>query len=337
MRRAGLLVSALLLSACAGFGSSASVLPSRDAPPGGPPLPSLSLGQGPAPDADRWGIYRLDLQTQAVQVVYSSPARLSHLRLDPGGSELAFSQPVGGEANEREEIFTIGTDGRGLQRRTENDIWDLYPVRSPDGSRLAFLSWRAQSPGVFVMDLAGGPPAEVIDSALPEADIDWVDGLMAFTRESRVWVMRADGSEARPITDPPRAGEWGAAQLPFGDYDPRISPDGKRVVFERLVGDASPHGNYDLFLVDLETLAETRLTETGYSQGLASWSHSGRQLAYIVSAVDREGRYDIHLVNADGTDPRNLTADSFPASFLCHWAIYSADDRALYFIGEWWD
>ncbi|MCJ7832385.1 MAG: hypothetical protein MUP92_02940 [Actinobacteria bacterium] len=38
--------------------------------------------------------------------------------------------------------------------------------------------------------------------------------------------MDSDGSDARPITDPPRVGEWGNAVLPFGDYDPRISPDG---------------------------------------------------------------------------------------------------------------
>lgn len=187
------------------------------------------------------------------------------------------------------------------------------------------------------MSAAGGEPVELLDSAAHEADIDWVDGILAFTRESRVWIMRADGSEARPVTDPPHAGERGAANLPFGDYDPRIGADGNQVVFERLVGDESPHGNYDLFLVDLRTLAETRLTATGYSQGLASWSHSGRQLVYIVSAVDQAGQYDIYLMNADGTGSRNLTADFFPDRFLCHWAIFAADDLALYVIGEGWD
>ena len=335
--RAGIFATALVLSACAGSNSFAAPQPCPDTQPCATTLTSGNPDPGPVPHTGRWGIYELDLETRAVQLLHSSPTRLSYLRLHPAGGELAFSQPVGGEAHEREEIFTIGTDGGGLRRLTDNDSWDLYPVWSPDGLRIAFLSWRDESLGIFVMDLEGGPPVAVIDSPLHEADIDWVDGLIAFTRESRVWVMRADGSEARPVTDPPRAGEWGATNLPFGDYDPRISPDGKRVIFERLVGDASPHGNYDLFLVDLETLAETRLTETGYSQGLANWSHSGRQLVYILSAVDQAGRYDIVLMNADGTDPRNLTADLFPDSFLCHWAIFSADDLALYVIGEWWD
>lgn len=337
MRRAGILITAVVLSACAGSGSSATAHPCQGARPCEPTLPSGPSDRRPVPHAGRWGIYQLDLETGAVQLLHSSPTRLSYLSLHPEGRELAFSQPVGGEANEHEEIFAIGTDGRGLRRLTENALWDLYPVWSPDGSRIAFLSWRAETLGVFVMSSAGGEPVVLLDSAFHEADIDWVDGLIAFTRESQVWVMRADGSEARPVTDPPRAGEWGAANLPFGDYDPRISPAGNQVVFERLVGDESPHGNYDLFLVDLATLAETRLTGTGHSQGLASWSHSGRQLVYIVSAIDQAGQYDIYLMNADGTGSRNLTADTFPDQLLCHWAIFSAKDQALYFIGEWWD
>jgi Tol biopolymer transport system component len=132
-------------------------------------------------------------------------------------------QPVGGEADEDEETFTIGTDGRGLRRLTENSLWDLYPVWSPDGSRIAFLSRRAQTLGVFVMSSAGGEPVELLDSAFHEADIDWVDGIIAFTRESQVWVMRADGSEAWPVTDPPRAG-GGGGQSAFRRLRPEDQP-----------------------------------------------------------------------------------------------------------------
>ena len=109
------------------------------------------------------------------------------------------------------------------------------------------------------------------------------------------------------------------------------------MVFERLVDDASPHGNYDLFAVDIVTSKETRLTTTGFSQGLASWSHSGRELVYVVSAIEDAGLYDLYIMNADGTESHNITPSYFPAQFLCHWAVFSADDAAVYFIGEWWD
>ena len=90
------------------------------------------------------------------------------------------------------------------------------------------------------------------------------------------------------------------------------------MAFERLLGDESPHGNYDILSIDLETSQETRLTHSGYSQGLASWSHSGQQILYIVAAMDGVGQYDLYLMNADGTDNRNITPAYFPPQFLCH-------------------
>ena len=186
------------------------------------------------------------------------------------------------------------------------------------------------------MNADGSDQMELFDSDAHEADIDWVGDTIAFTKDSRIWIMNSDGSQGRPISDPPRVGEWGSANLPFGDYDPRISPDGSRVVFERLLGDETPHGNYDFFAIDLESSQETRLTSTGYAQGLASWSHSGEELVYIVGAIDQAGQYDIYLMSADGTNNRSITPETFPQQFLCHWAVFSRDDSAVFFIGEWW-
>ncbi len=288
------------------------------------------------PFTKRWGIYRLDLTSQAVELIFNSPTQLSSLRLNNAGDQFVFSQKVGGESDTREEIFALNSDGSNLQRLTDNQYWDLYPAWSPDDNQIAFISHRNDSLGIFIMEADGSSPRSVFDSAAHEADLDWVGNLVAFTKDSRIWVMQADGSTARPLTEPPRAGEWGAANLPFGDYDPRISPDASRVVFERLWDDTSPHGNYDIYVQDLASFQEVRLTASGYSQGLASWSHSGQQLVYIVAAIDQSGKYDLYLMNADGTDNRNITPDYFPPQFLCHWAIFSRDDTAIFFIGEWW-
>ena len=130
---------------------------------------------------------------------------------------------------------------------------------------------------------------------------------------------------------------WGNANLPFGDYDPRLSPDGSKLVFERLLNDSSIHGNYDIFIVNSDGTGETRLTYTGYSQGLASWSHSGDKIVYIVAAIGTEGKYDMYIMNYDGTDSRNITPDYFPSNFLCHSPIFSPDDSEILFIGEWWE
>jgi Tol biopolymer transport system component len=128
----------------------------------------------------------------------------------------------------------------------------------------------------------------------------------------------------------------GNANLPFGDYDPRFSLDGSKIAFERLDDDTSSHGNYNLYVIGATGTGETKLTDTGYSQGLAIWSHSGDKLVYIVAAIGSEGKYDIYMMDADGTDVRNITPDYFPSSFLCHSAMFSKDDSKVYFTGQWW-
>jgi Tol biopolymer transport system component len=104
-----------------------------------------------------------------------------------------------------------------------------------------------------------------------------------------------------------------------------------------MVDDASPHGNYDLFCVNIDGSGEEALTDTGWTQGMAVWSSSGEELVYLISAIGTEGRYDIYTMNSDGTDMRDLTSELFPQGFLAHCPLFSPDDSKIYFVGEWWD
>jgi TolB protein len=299
---------------------------------------STSLGTPIPPEQppDRWAIYALDLDTGQTNLIHSHPYPIEKMRVNATGDRLVFSQAVGGGTYEDNEIFTIDVDGQNLTRLTDNDVWDLYPAWSPDGSSIAFLSFRDADLDLYIMNSDGSDQRLLFDSGNHDADLQWQGDLIAFTSGSRIWLMNSDGSEARPITDPPRGGEWGKAVLPFGDYDPRISPDGTQVEFSRLIDDASEHGNYDLFLVDIDGTNLVRLTETGYTQGVADWSHDGERLIYILAAIDSTGLYDTYMMNADGTANHNVTPDHYPDNLVIHWAIFSPDDTTVYFVGEWW-
>jgi Tol biopolymer transport system component len=247
------------------------------------------------PRAGNWGIYSLDLTTGAVELIYSSASEIGFLNLNKAGDTLVFSQQFGGDANENEEICTVKIDDGELTRITDNNLMDIYPVWSPDGAQLAFLSWRDKDLDIYVMDSDGSNQRRLYDSGSHDADIDWVGHNIVFTSRSQIWIMQDDGTAPVQITDPPDAGIWGNANLPFGDYDPRLSPDGRKIVFERLEDDASPHGNYNMFVVNADGSSETRLTDSGYSQGIASWSHSKTRLAFVVAAIGSEGKYDIYI------------------------------------------
>lgn len=289
------------------------------------------------PYMEEWGIYELELGTRKVQLLYSSANKIECLNLNPDGTRFAFTEYIGGDDYDFSELSIVDLGGGGYQRLTDNNIWDVYAVWSPDGSTIAYLTKPEETLDIYLMDSDGENQRLLYDSGYHDSDINWVGDMMAFTRNSQIWVMNSDGIEPRQVTDSPRAGEWGEAVLPFGDYNPRISPDMETIVFERMVDDSSRHGNYDLFSVKLDGSGLTRLTETGWTQGLVSWAHDSSRFVFMVSAVGEEGKYDIYMMNADGSEVQDLTSETFPPTFLAHSPVLSVSDDSIYFIGQWWD
>lgn len=305
-------------------------------------LTTISLGEITGtqtlrvPHQERWGIYQLDIATQNIELIYTSPCKISGLQINNKGDTFVFSQFIDGTQNNHQEICTLSVEGTDFARLTTNSIMDTYPVWSPDGLKIAFLSM-GKTLDIYIMNRDGTNVTMLYDSGGHDGDIHWVDNTIAFTRDSQIWAIHDDGTQPRQITDPEHAGQWGKAVLPFGDYDPRISPDGSTIVFERLVDDATNHGNYNIYSIKMDGTHETALTDTGYTQGLAKWSFSGNKIVYSVTAISEKGVYDIYMMNADGTKPVNITPGYFPASFLCHSPIFSANDSKIFFVGEWWE
>jgi Tol biopolymer transport system component len=291
----------------------------------------------------KWGIYVLDLQTQKTELVYSSQNKMSRIRLDNTGTRLVFSQEIRTEhidesspVNLGEEICSINVDGTNYKQITDNHVWELIPCWSEDGSEIFYLAFN-QTLDIFKMNSDGSNVSLVYDSGVHDSDMSCADGKVAFTRDSQIWVINTDGTAPVQVTDPPRAAEWGQAVLPFGDYDPNLSPDGSKIVFERMVDDKTTHGNYDIYVIKTDGTQETAITDSGYTQGIASWSHSGTRIVYMVSAMGNEAKYDIYTMNSDGTNNQNVTPNNFPADFLCHDPVFSEDDTQVYFIGEWYN
>ena len=294
--------------------------------------------QDAVPHEGKYGIYVLDLATEKVSLLYSTDNELytSALRLNKQAEKFVFAQKTG-ETDESTEIVTIDVDGQNLQRLTDNNYWDLYPAWSPDGMRIAFLSKRDNDLDIYMMNTNGSDQHMFYDSGSHDADIDWAGDTIVFTSGFKIWSIKDDGTRLTQITNPTNAGQWGQANLPIGDYDPRLRSEGLKIVFERLEDPESSHGNYNIFTINSDGAQETRLTNTNYSQGLASWSRSGDRIVYVVAAINNEGKYDMYMMEADGSDNHSITPEYFPSNFLCYSPIFSKDDSEIYFIGQWYE
>jgi Tol biopolymer transport system component len=289
------------------------------------------------PHQEAWGVYVLNLATEAVELIHSTSREIHGLNLNGQIQKLCFAQKVGGDGDANFEIISVGVDGTGLTQLTNNSTMDTYPSFSPDGSQIAFLAWGSSTLDIYRMNADGSSRQLLYGSGGHDADADWGGGgRIVFTRNSQVWTINENGTDPQRLTDPANAGDWGIANLPIGDYDPRFNSDGSKVAFERMDDVAQANGGYNIYTINLGGTGEAQLTTTTYTQGFPNWSSDDSQIVFIVGAISGAGTYDIYLMNADGSNARSIMPSYFPAEFLAHNAVFSSDDSKVYFVGQWY-
>jgi Tol biopolymer transport system component len=139
-----------------------------------------------------------------------------------------------------------------------------------------------------------GVPAATPTSAPATPPARNLRGLIAYsTQAGDLWVMRADGSNRRRVTN---------TRNPAYDFDPSLSPDGRRVVFRTSRGRYAPDPNgtgvQGIFVIDLDGSHEHQIQPP--RGGLfPDWSPDGRRIAF--STLRADGTETIVTADPDGT------------------------------------
>jgi Tol biopolymer transport system component len=104
-----------------------------------------------------------------------------------------------------EEICVMNGDGSNEINLTNNPYEDILPALSPDGSRIAFFSYRpTNSCCTIVVMNSNGSDQTVIANNMADLPAWSPDGTkIAFRRDGDIWVMDPDGTaQTRITTDP---------------------------------------------------------------------------------------------------------------------------------------
>lgn len=116
-----------------------------------------------------------------------------------------------------------------------------------------------------------------------------------------IWLMDLSGRLVRRVT-----------RNNSHEERPQFSPDGNRIVFVRNMGGIAPGAGLDprhneIFVYDLRTGAESRLTRNDVEDGRPEWSFDGKSIAFFSRRNHPEGKATLWVMQADGSRPRQIT------------------------------
>ena len=164
----------------------------------------------------------------------------------PTGDRIVFTSARDGDL----ELYSMAPDGSDVKRLTNRVGYDGGAFYSPDGTQII---WRAHYP----------EEGEAKDDYLRLL----AQGLIR-PGELEIWVMDADGSNARQVT------EIGGAN--FGPY---WHPSGDKVIFSTNHQDPSGR-EFELFMVNLDGTGLEQITFSPGFDGFPMWAPDGKTFVF---------------------------------------------------------
>jgi TolB protein len=267
--------------------------------------------------------------------------------IEPPTAEPPTSEPPPGAlgrivfASDRDgnyEIYTMNPDGTDPVRLTENEAEDSQPIWSPDGSKIAIISYQDATYGLAVMNTNGSGQTRLVEgmqigalSWSPDSSqIAYVDvgsGLNVISASGGVPTLVAErpvsdrgiawgpGGALAFIRDEPMKGGEVYVLMPGGNNPIRISPegipaelltwspDGTRLAFAAIPDFST--SKHMIYVADVSGAAPLKLiTPNSTYMSDLEWSPDGAWLAFSSFNIDSDN--EVYIVSADGGSPIRL-------------------------------
>ncbi|GAA0617187.1 Tol-Pal system beta propeller repeat protein TolB [Halomonas beimenensis] len=169
------------------------------------------------------------------------------------------------------QLYVADADGRNSQQVLGSDQPIMSPAWSPDGNKLAYVSFETGRPAIYVQEVASGRRARVTSfEGLNSAPAWSPDGrrlAMALSRDGQpeIYVMDLASRNLERITDAPSI-----------ETEPAWSPDGDSLIY---TSDRS--GGPQIYRHDLRSGEVQRLTFTGDYNARGRFAPDGESLFLI--------------------------------------------------------
>jgi TolB protein len=238
-------------------------------------------------------------------------------------------------------IYRSDYDGANQLRITYTAAIDITPVWAPDGSQIAYTSWRSGYPDIIVQSMTTGTPAQkpakgssAVQNYLPAWSPDGTKIAFVSSRDGNqeIYYMNRDGSGLRRVTNSPSIDvtpTWSptGTQIAFvSDRTGRpqiyvVNIDGTGLVkitnethcdrptwspapFNEIAYTSQSGGGHDIRVYEFATSQARTVTDGNGSNESPAFSPNGRHIAF---SSDRSGIEQIYVIDRDGKNLRQIT------------------------------
>tara|TARA_R110001592_G_scaffold119252_1_gene322252 strand:+ start:786 stop:2087 length:1302 start_codon:yes stop_codon:yes gene_type:complete len=228
-----------------------------------------------------------------------------------GTSEICFSAGATGS----KEIYVADYDGANVQQVTKHNSISIKPKISPDGNKIAYLSYKDRYTFLYVFDRMTGksvPVSKEVGLNIAPAwspDGNTLGMVLSKDGNNEIYLRNADGSNLRRLT-----------RNRDVETSPVFSPDGTHIAF---VSDRA--GSPQVFSMDVNGEDAKRLSFQGGSSYDPAWSPDGKYIAYV--AEKKGDGLEIYIMGADGSNAQRIS-NSQGSNESPSW---SADSRHIIF------
>jgi TolB protein len=228
-----------------------------------PPHPDYSHGYvwGVYPE---YQIYYAADDGTIVKKLTTGPGYNAEATLSNNGKKIVFTSSRDGDL----DIYTMNADGSGTRRLTRTLGYDGGPFFSPDGKWIAYRSHHPKS-----------------EQEIAKYKSLLAQGLVE-PSEMDLWVMHADGSKQKQITN-----------LGGASFAPSFFPDKPRIIFSSNYEHAGS-SEFELYTVNRDGSSLERITFAGGFSAFPQFSPDGKKLVFI---SNRNGKapHEINVFIAD--------------------------------------